>query len=108
MSHETASHTLTPNVSVGRADSPSKARGRAHASRGAATGGLAIGKESRESMLKPKQGDLVVAVWGPHRVVGTVLMVEPAAFWIETSDGEALRFALLAEAACSHGPETSH
>jgi len=59
-------------------------------------------------MHRRKADDVVVAVWGPHRVIGTVLAIEPAAFWIETSDGEALRFGLVAEAACCHGPETSH
>lgn len=58
--------------------------------------------------FKPTPGDVVTAVLGRERVLGFLMRVERDAFWIETTDGMALRFLLLAERRAPWERETSH
>lgn len=59
-------------------------------------------------MAKPGLGDLVRASCGSRSVCGIVVRLERGVFWVETTDEQLLRFALVRDSADARGQETCH
>ena len=59
-------------------------------------------------MQDPSIGAFVVAKCGAHTVTGIVIRLGRGAFWLETTDSQELRFALIAEEACGFDEPEGH
>jgi hypothetical protein len=59
-------------------------------------------------MPNARVGDYVTARCGTQSVAGIVVGLERGAFWVETTDGMLLRFALLPVCEREAGEATSH